>query len=96
MNDPGHWLAGRVAMVTGASRGIGAATAAALASAGAHVVLAARDRDALAGVASGIRAAGGQATPVPADVSKVEDVERLFAAAEQAGRSRRWSARPAC
>lgn len=85
MNDAGHWLAGRVAMVTGASRGIGAATAEALAGAGAHVVLAARDRDALANVASGIQAAGGGATPVPADVSKVEDVDRLFAAAAQVG-----------
>lgn len=85
MSDAGHWLAGRVAMVTGASRGIGAATAEALAGAGAHVVLAARDRDALANVASGIQAAGGGATPVPADVSKVEDVDRLFAAAAQVG-----------
>ncbi len=70
-------------MVTGASRGIGAATARALAGAGAHVVLAARDRDALAGVASIIRAAGGDATPVPADVSKPGDVERLFAIWEE-------------
>jgi NAD(P)-dependent dehydrogenase (short-subunit alcohol dehydrogenase family) len=85
MGDPGHWLAGRVAMVTGASRGIGAATAEALAGAGARVVLAARDRDALVSVASRIRAAGGQATLVPTDVSKVEDVERLFAAAAQSG-----------
>jgi NAD(P)-dependent dehydrogenase (short-subunit alcohol dehydrogenase family) len=85
MSDPGHWLAGRVAMVTGASRGIGAATAQALAGAGAHVVLAARDHEALASVASGIQAAGGEATSVAADVSKVEDVERLFAAAAQAG-----------
>ncbi len=85
MNDLGHWLAGRVAMVTGASRGIGAATAEALAGAGAHVVLAARDGDALAGVARGIQAAGGQATPVPTDVSKVEDVERLFAVAAPTG-----------
>ena len=95
-SDPGHWLAGRVAMVTGASRGIGAATAQALARAGAHVVLAARDRDALASVASSIRAAGGQATAVPTDVSKADDVERLFAAAAQAGRSTPWSAQPAC
>ncbi len=85
MSDPGHWLAGRVAMVTGASRGIGAATAAALAGAGAHVILAARDRDALASVARGIAAAGGKATSVPTDVSKPGDVERLFAAAAQAG-----------
>ena len=79
--DPGHWLAGRVAVVTGASRGIGAATAEAIAAAGAHVVLAARDREALAGVAGRIRDAGGDATPMPADVSRVQDVERLFAAA---------------
>ncbi len=83
MTDPGHWLAGRVAVVTGASRGIGAATAGALAGAGAHVVLAARDRDALASVAGRIQAAGGEATPVPTDVSKIEEVERLFASAAQ-------------
>src|SRR5690242_17163447 len=41
--DPGHWLAGRVGVVTGASRGIGAATAEAVAASGAHVILAARD-----------------------------------------------------
>ena len=83
--DPGHWLAGRVAVVTGASRGIGAATAEAMAAAGAHVVLAARDREALADVAGRIRDAGGDATPAPADVSNVRDVERLFAAAAEAG-----------
>jgi NAD(P)-dependent dehydrogenase (short-subunit alcohol dehydrogenase family) len=73
-------------VVTGASRGIGAATAEAMAMAGAHVVLAARDREALAGVARRIRDAGGDATPVPTDVSKVKDVESLFAAVQQAGR----------
>jgi NAD(P)-dependent dehydrogenase (short-subunit alcohol dehydrogenase family) len=80
-----HWLAGRLAVVTGASRGIGAATAEAIAAAGAHVVLAARDREALDAVARSIRDAGGEATPVPTDVSSVEDVERLFAAVEDAG-----------
>jgi NAD(P)-dependent dehydrogenase (short-subunit alcohol dehydrogenase family) len=83
--EPGHWLAGRIALVTGASRGIGAATAQAIAAAGAQVFLAARDGDALAGVASAIQAAGGQASPVPADVSQAADVERLFAAVAQAG-----------
>ncbi len=81
-----HWLAGRVAVVTGASRGIGAATAAGVAAAGAHVVLAARDREALDRVAGHIRDAGGEATVVPTDVSRGADVERLFAAAGEAGR----------
>jgi NAD(P)-dependent dehydrogenase (short-subunit alcohol dehydrogenase family) len=85
MTDPGHWLAGRLAMVTGASRGIGAATARALAQAGAHVVLAARDLDGLDGTARAIREAGGAATPVTADVSNPRDVETLFAAAGRAG-----------
>jgi NAD(P)-dependent dehydrogenase (short-subunit alcohol dehydrogenase family) len=81
-----HWLAGRLAVVTGASRGIGAATAEAIAAAGAHVVLAARDGEALATVARSIRDAGGAATAVPTDVSRIEDVERLFAAAGEEGR----------
>jgi NAD(P)-dependent dehydrogenase (short-subunit alcohol dehydrogenase family) len=82
---PARWLAGRLALVTGASRGIGAATAAAVAAAGAHVVLAARDGQALEGVAGRIRDAGGQATPVPADVSDEAAVERLFAEVTAAG-----------
>ena len=80
-----RWLAGRLAVVTGASRGIGAATAAANAAAGAHVVLAARDARALAGVAGRINDAGGQATPVPTDVSNEAAVERLFAEAAAVG-----------
>ena len=79
------WLAGRVALVTGASRGIGAATAAAVAAAGAHVVLAARDRAALDRVAGRIRGAGGQATPVPTDVSDEGAVGGLFAEVERVG-----------
>jgi NAD(P)-dependent dehydrogenase (short-subunit alcohol dehydrogenase family) len=85
MGDTAHWLAGRVAVVTGASRGIGAATAEAIAGAGAHVVLAARGREALDSLASRIRQAGGKATPVPTDVSDATGVERLFAAAGRAG-----------
>jgi NAD(P)-dependent dehydrogenase (short-subunit alcohol dehydrogenase family) len=79
------WLAGRVAVVTGASRGIGAATAAAMAAAGAHVVLAARDRAALDRTAAGIREAGGRATPVPTDVSDEAAVGHLFAEAGRIG-----------
>ena len=81
-----HWLAGRLAIVTGASRGIGAATATAIAAAGAHVVLAARDRQGLDGVAGRIKDAGGQATPLPTDVSDESAVERLFAEAAGMGR----------
>lgn len=80
-----HWLERRLAVVTGASRGIGAATATAIAAAGAHVVLAARDGEALDRVAGRIRDAGGDAIVVPTDVSNVEQVQRLFAAVEEAG-----------
>ena len=83
--SPARWLAGRLAVVTGASRGIGAATAAAMAAAGAHVVLAARDRQALDAVAGRIKDAGGQATPVPTDVSSEAAVQRLFAEVSAAG-----------
>ena len=93
---PTRWLAGRLAVVTGASRGIGAAAAAAMAAAGTHVVLAARDGQALDRVAGRIKDAGGQATPVPADVSDEAEVGRLFAAAAGSARWARWSARPGC
>ena len=83
--SPARWLAGRLAVVTGASRGIGAATAAAVAAAGAHVVLAARDGRALDRVAGRIKDAGGQATPVPTDVSDEAAVGRLFAEAAGIG-----------
>jgi NAD(P)-dependent dehydrogenase (short-subunit alcohol dehydrogenase family) len=79
------WLAGRLAVVTGASRGIGAAAATALAAAGAHVVLAARDRQALEGVTGWIKDAGGQAIAAPADVSDEAAVERLFAKVSEVG-----------
>jgi NAD(P)-dependent dehydrogenase (short-subunit alcohol dehydrogenase family) len=69
----------KVAIVTGASRGIGAATAWAFARAGAAIVLAARDEDALASVAEHISAAGGRALVVPTDVGDAASVERLVA-----------------
>jgi NAD(P)-dependent dehydrogenase (short-subunit alcohol dehydrogenase family) len=83
--EPGHWLAGRLAVVTGATGGIGAATAEAVAAAGAHVVLAARDSEALDQIAARIREDGGEATPAPADVSRADEVDRLFAAVGEIG-----------
>ena len=85
MAERRHWLAGRLALVTGASRGIGAATAEAIAAAGANVAMAARDGDALEAIAQRIRDAGGEATAVPTDVSSPDDVERLFDAVAATG-----------
>jgi NAD(P)-dependent dehydrogenase (short-subunit alcohol dehydrogenase family) len=72
-------------VITGASRGIGAATATAVAAAGAHVVLAARDQQALDAVASHIEDAGGRAISVPTDVSSEAAVGRLFSVVADIG-----------
>ncbi len=68
---------GRVALVAGASKGIGAVTAATFAAAGASVVLAARDLEALKSVAARIEADGGEALAVRCDVTDAESVRRL-------------------
>ena len=70
-------LSGRVALVAGASKGIGAATAEAFAAAGAAVVLAARDTTALKAVADGIEARGGRALAVGADVTDVGSMRHV-------------------
>lgn len=70
-------LEDKVAIITGASRGIGAAAARAFAQAGAKVVLAARDEQALNAVAQDIQSAGGEVLVVPADVGDPSAVERL-------------------
>jgi NAD(P)-dependent dehydrogenase (short-subunit alcohol dehydrogenase family) len=70
-------LADRVALVVGASRGIGAEAARAFARAGAAVALAARDERALSSVAGEIEAEGGRAVVIPADVTDPASMERL-------------------
>jgi short-subunit dehydrogenase len=70
-------LANQIALVTGASRGIGAATAKALAAAGAHVVLTARTAKGLEEVESEIFDAGGSATIAPLDLTETDSIARL-------------------
>jgi len=74
-------LRGRVALVAGASRGIGAATAEAFAAAGAAVVLGARDLTALQAVAARIEAAGGRAVAVRTDVADAGSMRDLVSQA---------------
>ncbi|MGY1846108.1 MULTISPECIES: SDR family oxidoreductase [unclassified Blastococcus] len=76
----GSPLAGRVAVVTGASSGIGAATAARLAALGARVALLARRAERLEDLAGSIRAGGGTALPLPVDVT---DREALLATTQR-------------
>lgn len=73
-------FAGKLALVTGASKGIGAATAKALAAAGAHVVLTARDVKGLEEVEDAIHAAGGTSTIAPVDLAESDGVARLATA----------------
>lgn len=80
MTDSEKPLAGKLALVTGASRGIGAATSEALARAGAHVILVARTAKALEEVEDRIHEAGGSATIAPLDLTEGESIGKLAAA----------------
>ncbi len=71
---------GQLALVTGASRGIGAATAKALAAAGAHVVITARNAGDLEAVEESIHEAGGSATIAPLDLTDGDSIGRLATA----------------
>ncbi|SFP33614.1 SDR family NAD(P)-dependent oxidoreductase [Sphingomonas rubra] len=85
MNDKP--LDGQLALVTGASRGIGAATAISLAAAGAHVVVTARTAKGLEQVEQAIFDAGGAATIAPLDLTQTDSIARLAAAIGE-----RWKA----
>jgi NAD(P)-dependent dehydrogenase (short-subunit alcohol dehydrogenase family) len=80
-------LAGKLALVTGASRGIGAATAELLAASGAHVILVARTAKALEDVEERIHAAGGSATIAPLDITEGDAIAKLATAIGE-----RWEA----
>jgi NAD(P)-dependent dehydrogenase (short-subunit alcohol dehydrogenase family) len=80
-------LSGKLALVTGASRGIGAATAETLAAAGAHVILVARTAAALEEVEERIHAAGGTGTIAPLDLTEGESIGKLAGAIAE-----RWEA----
>src|SRR5689334_7611724 len=80
-------LSGKLALVTGASRGIGAATAEALADAGAHVILVARTASALEEIEERIHSSGGTATIAPLDLTDGESIGKLAVAVTE-----RWNA----
>jgi NAD(P)-dependent dehydrogenase (short-subunit alcohol dehydrogenase family) len=86
MSDTGA-LSGKLALVTGASKGIGAATAQRLAAEGAHVILTARDVRGLEAVEDAIHAAGGSSTIAPVDLTESDGIARLASAI-----SGRWEA----
>ncbi len=79
-------LAGKLALVTGASRGIGAATAEALAAEGAHVVLTGRTAADLEAVEERIHSAGGSATIAPLDLTERDSIAKLASAVAE-----RWN-----
>lgn len=76
-------LAGRIALVTGASRGIGAAAARILAEHGAHVVLSSRKEGACEEVAETIRASGGKANALACHIGEMDDITAAFEAIEK-------------
>lgn len=80
-------LNGRIALITGASRGLGAAVAERFAAEGAHLILVARTQGGLEETDDRVRAAGGTATLVPLDLAQFDEIDRMAAAvAERFGR----------
>jgi len=79
-------LSGKTALVTGASRGIGEATARLLAAQGAQVIVSSRKLPACEEVAASIRAAGGTASAVAAHIGEIESIDALLRELESSGR----------
>jgi NAD(P)-dependent dehydrogenase (short-subunit alcohol dehydrogenase family) len=78
MSDSLFNLEGRIALVTGASRGIGEATAHLLASHGAHVIVSSRKQESVAAVAEAIRASGGKASALACHVGETNAIDAAF------------------
>src|SRR5882762_7934303 len=76
-------LSGKVAVITGSTRGIGRAIASAIARAGAQVVISSRKTEKCAEVAHAIKSEGWEATPIACNIGKREDLERLVAETKQ-------------
>lgn len=76
-------LSGKIALITGASRGIGQATAELFAAQGAHVIISSRRQEGLENVAEKIRAAGGKVTVMVCHAGNIEQMDTLFANIEQ-------------
>ena len=85
MTDKLFNLTGKTCLVTGASRGIGAATAHQLARFGAHVIVTSRKLEACEGVVEAIRAQGGIASAIAAHVGEIESLDRLFGKIQDRG-----------
>jgi NAD(P)-dependent dehydrogenase (short-subunit alcohol dehydrogenase family) len=78
-------LAGRTALITGGSRGIGRAIAELFAESGAEVIICSRKQQDLDGVAEGIHTMGGKAHAIQAHVGKLDDIERLVGVLDERG-----------
>ena len=80
MTSDSKALSGKLAVVTGASRGIGAATAEAIAAQGAHVILVARSSEGLEAIEQRIHESGGSATIAPLDLTEGTSIGKLATA----------------